>query len=101
MINFRACARCNGDVLEYFPADPTRGHFASTVVGARRKSPRTYPSRSRLTRGCVTSKTPTRGTSLAARAPRPVYEALRTARIEPNRTAYAPAALPPCVVAVP
>jgi len=24
MINFRACARCNGDVLEYFSADHER-----------------------------------------------------------------------------
>ncbi len=24
MIDFRACPRCNGDVLEYFPADSER-----------------------------------------------------------------------------
>ena len=56
MIDFKVCLRCNGDVLEYFPADSERALYIN--CGWRpRTYPRTYPSRSRLTRGCVTSKT--------------------------------------------
>jgi|ETN02SMinimDraft_2_1059926.scaffolds.fasta_scaffold226766_1 hypothetical protein len=107
MINFKVCPRCSGDVLEYFPADSEMALYIN--YGWRlRTSPRTYPSRSRLTWRCVTSKTDTSATSLVAGAPRPISEVtrwtpltLQTGRIDPNRTSYTPAAPPPCVVGVP
>ena len=107
MTDFRACPRCNYDVLEYFPADSERALRINCGWRAL-DVPEDVSEQVKAHMGCVTSKTATSVTSLVARAPRPVSEVtrwtpltLQTGRIKPNRTPYTPAAPPPCVVGVP